>query len=65
MINKMDENFKKMDAKLIRIHGWPTISLIKGGIISCCLILKNTTCEMLGNTSNYNTYFLNMNLCSI
>jgi hypothetical protein len=47
-----------MDAKLMRNHGGPTISLIKGGIISFDFILKNTTHEMLGNTSNYTTYFL-------
>jgi hypothetical protein len=50
--------YKNMDAKLMRNHGGPTISFIKGGIISCWFYLENTTHEMLGNTSNYTTYFL-------
>jgi hypothetical protein len=29
-----------MDAKPMRNHGWPTISLIKYGIISCWFYLK-------------------------
>jgi len=33
----------------------------KDEIISTSFILKNKTHEMLGNTSNYTKYFLNMN----
>jgi len=54
-----------MDAKLMRNHGGPTISLIKGGIISCWFYLEKY------NTWNARKYFklyyifFNMNFCKI
>jgi hypothetical protein len=68
--DKMDDksngwNFIKMDAKLMKNHGWPTISLIKDEILSCWFYLEKHHMKCWCNTSSYTSIFFYMNFCNI
>jgi len=55
-----------MDAKPMKNHGWPTISLIKYGIISCWFYLeKYNTWNVDAILQGYTSYFFNMNFYNI